>query len=258
MRALVIVVVVTASVTGCAGRFQGEIDGAPVPPFSSAALGVQVLDGGQVLTVGVAMPGDSCVEGATFAQLQRDLANGETPSDRVDARAALAAWHQRVLPAGQWLLRAGFFGDSEVVMRDAVIDVASPDTDVDVSFELCKSGGQARVEAGALIDDLECYRVSEGLLSVDLADDRSSLRALAEEPVSFTQSGQQEGALKLDVSFAACPALNDGLPSGEDQPQPIPGDCFEQCFDQPDGTKICEVVCPDAGGGAVRPDGSTP
>jgi hypothetical protein len=251
MRLTAVTLVVVAS-SGCAARFQGELDGGVVPPIMSAALGTLPLDGGRLGALGFAVNGDSCAEAVTALTLERSIARTADAEERVALRTELAEWHQRVLPVDQWRLRAQLVGDSEPVMRDATASFGTGETDVRTSLELCRSDGFASVEAGTLLDELTCFAVPSGAIGVDLADDRSVLRLQADEdPVEFAEAPNLGVAspdpLKLDVTFTACPAL-DTLVDDFSDGQPIEPECIERCAVQPDGSQTCEIACPDRGG----------
>ncbi len=248
-----VVVIGTAS---CAARFQGELDGKPVPPFSSVAYNAETLEtsGRKIVSI-MAVRGDSCAAATQFTTLSKLSRSIEATAEaRLQARRDLATLLNTEVPPDEWRLQATLSGDNELSLRGNEVDLQSLDTDVAVRFTLCRSEGIAEVNGGALFLDETCYTARAGRLAIDLNDGEQKLRLTAEQtPLTF-----QDGELLLDMTANACAGFDadmffvqdisgggggGGGGGAEPQPEPFPGDCFEECFEDRNGDKVCQVNC---------------
>jgi hypothetical protein len=240
--------------TGCALRFEGELDGEPIPTFSTGAFAVLDAGGTAASVVALATPGDSCAEATAYAALRVDNAEATTPERQIEVADALVAWSERVLPEGAWLVQLQVDSVGRALLRDVSVDLGSNDNDADVALSLCRSEGDPRADGGAFIPDLDCSRAREGTVALALDEASGSFRLQAtDDSVTFTDDGgRADGALRFDMTFSACPsfaaALDDlggsfidggGGPIGEGEGE----DCRESCFTDESGAVRCEVFC---------------
>ena len=92
--ALVVVLVVPtwSALSGCAARFQGELDGDLVPSFSSAAFALREGTVDAATVTGFAVQGDSCAEALTFTGLQQRSLEATSEDRRDQTATAQADW----------------------------------------------------------------------------------------------------------------------------------------------------------------------
>jgi hypothetical protein len=251
------IIVVSAVLVGpgCAIRFQGELDGEPLPTFSTAAFAV--IDGGGTAAsvVALATPGDSCAEASAYTELRIDKAQATTPERQDQVADALQAWEKRVLPEGAWIVQLQVDTAGRALLRDVSVDLSGTDNDANVALVLCRSEGNPLSADGVFVPDVDCSRATEGTLALALDEEAGTFRLQAsDEPVTFTDSvGRADGALRLDMTFSTCPSFGAGLeqlggsfidgggPIGEGEGE---GEvCREQCFTDETGQTRCEVFC---------------
>lgn len=241
---------------GCALRFQGELDGEPIPSFSTAAFAVVEGTGTSASVVALATPGDSCAEATAWAGLRADRAEATTPERQQAVADDQLAWQERVLPEGAWVVQLQVDTDGRALLRDVSVDLGGTDNDADVALSLCRSEGNPRAEGGVFIADVDCSRAREGDLRLALDEEAGSLRVEAtKDAITFTDdAGRADGALRLDMTFSACPSLatalqglggaffdlGTGAVDGGDG-----ADCREACFTDETGVTRCEVFCDD-------------
>jgi len=256
-------VVVFGSVTGvagCAARFQGELDGEPIPTFSTAAFVVEDRDAPAAAGVaGIALPGDSCAEATTFIGLQVDDAEATSAERRRETRAALAAWHARVLPRGAWTLQVQVETPGRNLLSDLSVDLDDADTDADVTLTLCQSDDDADPDDTNFVADLDCSLASDGVVELALDEAAGTFGLSAGEPLTFVDTANNvDGRLRLEADFTACPGLAEplaalralgGAPSPQPGPTPEPGpidgggSCQQRCFVDETGARVCESIC---------------
>jgi hypothetical protein len=256
--ALVVLLVVPAwsALSGCAARFQGELDGDEVPSFSSAAFALRAGTGTNAMVTGFAVKGDSCAEALEFTGLQQRSLEATSEDRRDQTARAQADWFNRVVPEGQWLMSVVLRADSQTFLNDVKVDVDNLDTDVAVQLSLCRSDGLAEARDGAFAPKLDCYLATDGPLQISLDDEAETLRLLADRTaLEFGQNGQDQGDLLLDVTLGACDGFADALDDlqavggklvvgeGEGEGEAVPGPCSEECFAQPTGEIVCQTVC---------------
>lgn len=253
---LVPAVVATLAVvgSGCAARFEGELDGEPVPTFSTAAY--FALDGAGASTVirGLALPGDSCVEGATLLQLEVDRLEATSAERLREVNADLAAFHARVLPRGAWVATLQIATDGKNLLSDLSVDLDDADTDADVGLTLCQSDDDADPTDTDFVPDLDCSLATDGVVDLTLDDGAGTLGVDAREPLTFSDTaGRGDGTLRAELDFVACPAFEAPLvalatlDAGTPEPGPVTDPttgCETSCFIDPDGKELCEVRCP--------------
>jgi len=240
---------------GCAIRFQGELDGEPVPTFSTAAFTLFERGGTAASVVGLATPGESCAEATAYTSLRVDKTEATTPERQDEVADALQAWEQRVLPEGSWMVQLQVDTDGRALLRDVTVDLSGTDNDATVALVLCRSEGNPRSADGNFTPDVDCSRAAEGTLALTLDEEAGTFRVQAsDEPVTFTDSvGRADGALRLDMTFATCPSfgaaleelggsfIDGGGPIGEGEGE---GEgCREECFTDETGQTRCEVFC---------------
>jgi hypothetical protein len=139
--AMALAAVVLLVDTGCALRFEGELDGEPIPTFSTGAFAVLDAGGTAASVVALATPGDSCAEATAYAALRVDNAEATTPERQIEVADALVAWSGRVLPEGAWLVQLQVDSVGRALLRDVSVDLGSNDNDADVALSLCRSEG---------------------------------------------------------------------------------------------------------------------
>jgi hypothetical protein len=240
---------------GCAIRFEGELDGEPLPTFSTAAFGLIDRGGTAASVVGLATPGDSCAASTDYTALRVDQAEATTSERQDEVADDLVAWEQRVLPEGSWLVQLQVDTDGRALLRDLTVDVGDTDNDADVALSLCRSEGNPRSENGVFGSDVDCSRAREGKLTLNLDEDAGTFRVQAvDDAITFTDdAGRADGALRLDMTFTTCPSLTSSLeelggsiidgggPIGEGEGE---GEtCREECFTDETGQTRCEVFC---------------
>ncbi len=219
-------VVVAGSSSACAGRFTGELDGSPVPPFSSTALATfdRGPRGGGAL-LGMALPNDSCAGAVDVLQGARTFAQASSQSAIDDSANALTDVLVRVQPEGSWRLSV-FINTLDLdFVNDAVVDLDDTDTDIFVSLGLCTSDGIPERTNNNFFDErLDCYAANDGDLELT-RNERGDLRLLAIEPLHFVNSvGADDGELAIDVELTTCSAWESALRTTAGN------SCFEQCL----------------------------
>lgn len=221
---------------GCAVRFQGELDGEPVPSFSSAAFAVVEGAGTSVNVVGSVTPGDSCAEAAALTRLRIDQAKAATPSRADDTADGLVDWYERVMPEGAWLAKLDIAAPGTTVLRDTSVTLGRRDNDADVLFSLCRSEGDPASANGVFIDDLDCSLAAEGRLDIVLDEGAGNLRVRAlDAPITFVgTNGRSDGALRFDMTLKACKPLAEVF---ADEP------CQPTCTPDSAGQSLCVVHC---------------
>ena len=236
---------------GCAIRFQGELDDEPVPTFSTAAFALIEGAGTAASIGGLATPGDSCAAATAYTELRVDQTEATTSGRQNDVADALLAWQQRVLPEGAWSVQLQVDTAGRALLRDTSVDLGGTDNDADVSLVLCRSEGNPLSVDGVFVPDVDCSRATEGTLTLALDEQAGTFRVQAsDEAITFTDSvGRADGALRLEMTWTACPSLAAGLEaiggSFIDGGRSNGGGegCREQCFTDETGQTRCEVFC---------------
>ena len=124
--------------TGCSGgTVEGELDGLTVPSFGHASFGLATSDrftpnGGQLR--GLAMPGDSCSDGAEFLLTGRNIREGGSVED-VQARTDF--FNER-LPLDSWFFSVLLGANDVAVLEDVTVDLARPDEGPLAEIDLCR------------------------------------------------------------------------------------------------------------------------
>ena len=225
---------------GCAGRFSGELDGPPVPPFSTAALATFDVGARGGLLRGLALPGDSCEEGAAIVDAARTLST-KNFNDFEAASAPLLALLDASQRDGDWRLELSVLSSTGLDDVDgAVVDLDDFDTDVFVGLTLCRKDGEAQLRNGGFEFDegVDCFSAQDGDVVLERSDD-GSLRIVAEKPLQFfNRNGGEDGELALDVGFSSCAALTTAL----DLSSPA-ATCFDSCLVRGGGIVDCVNTC---------------
>jgi hypothetical protein len=215
MRQLFACLVVVVATGGCAARFDGEIDGKPVPTFASAAFGSSNSRrffgfGNRFhVAVGILAPGDSCVDGADLLKAERRLAsaNGDERQDRAERLADLL--NER-FPEDSWYGRVIITAPDDDDLDDVEVDVSERDQVVIHQFTLCQRSGEVNAVDGSLQSDDDCYSARDGDIDVTRNDDETALSLVSERGVEFVdEGGREEGKVGFAVTFGECEDLND-------------------------------------------------
>lgn len=213
---LAVLVAVLVAGSGCAARFDGEIDGKPVPTFGSAAFGTSTTRDffgfGNRVHVVMAMlaPGDSCVDGADLLKAERRLSAATDDNERQDRAEQVADLMNERFPEDSWYGRLIITAADDDDLDDAEIDV-SEQTDVGLpQFILCQRSGDVNAVDGAVQSDDDCYSARDGDIDVTRNEDETALSLSSERGVEFIdEGGREEGEIGFSITFGECEDLSD-------------------------------------------------
>lgn len=249
MRHLCCVVLLGACVssTGCVARFSGELDGAPLPPFSTTALAIFEGAGGQARLFGTALPGDSCNDVVTVVETARAFADSISTDNFNSRGETLATTLNTIQPEDEWRFTVGINATTGLdSLAEAVVDLDSNDTDIFVGLQLCKSDGEAELRDGFLDERQDCYRAVDGDLELARNEEDGSVRLLAVEPLTFlNDNGSEDGDIAFDITLSTCSPWIDTL-----SPTAAPANvCFQQCVENGGWAPTCATNCRFGGEG---------
>ncbi len=239
--------------SGCALRFQGELGGDPVPPFASGAFTLFDQGAGRATLGAIALPGDSCQDGADLLRIMRRQAEATTQERFEESAEELAAWYGAHLPRDSWMITVNVFTSEAAFVDGASVDLDDVDTDTRLSLSACRSDqDDPEADDGFFNPDVDCFIASDGQVELSLDDATFGLRS--DEAVEFRENGQPDGELLFEMAFSACPAMDDDfarLQGGGGVRPPIigegegegEGECFDDCFVDENGVERCEVFC---------------
>jgi hypothetical protein len=215
MRHLATSLVVLVATSGCAARFDGEIDGKPVPTFGSAAFGTSNSRsffgfGNRFhVAVGILAPGDSCVDGADLLKAERRLA-GANGDERQDRAEKLAELMNERFPDNSWYGRVVITAPDDDDLDDVEVDVSARDDVTIQQFTLCQRSGEVNAVDGRLDSDDDCYSARDGDIDVTRNDAETALSLVSELGVEFIdEGGREEGEVGFAITFGECEDLND-------------------------------------------------
>ena len=237
---------------GCALRFQGELGGDPLPPFPTGAFTLLDQGAGRASVGAIALPGDSCQDGADLLRIMRRQAEATTQERFEDTAEELADWYGAHLPRDSWMITVNITTEGAAFLDGASVDLDDTDTDTRLSLSACRSDkDNPEAKDGFFSPDVDCFFASDGKVDITLDDATLGLRA--DGPVEFRENGQADGELLFEMSFTSCPAMEDDFallqggggvrpPIGEGEGEGE-GECFEECFIDENGQERCDVFC---------------
>jgi hypothetical protein len=251
--ASLVVVAAAASTAGCALRFQGELGGDPLPPFSTGAFTLFDQGAGRLSVGALALPGDSCQDGADLFRINRRQQEATTQERFEETAEELADWFGANLPRNSWMISVNLFTDGGAFLDGASVDFDDTDTDVRAQLVACRSDSDdPKARDGFFSPDMDCFIASDG--EVDITFDDTTLGLRSTEAIEFREpNGQIDGELLFEMAFTSCPAMDDDFallqgggggrpPIGEGEGEGE-GECFEECFEDENGQVQCEVFC---------------
>jgi len=255
MHHLLRVVLLAACVSsiGCVARFSGELDGAPLPPFSTTALATFEGAGGQARLLGAALPGDSCNDVVTVVERARAFADSSSTENFESRGERLASTLNTVQPEDDWRFTIGINATTGLdSVEEAIVDLDSNDTDIFVGLQLCKSDGEAELRDGFLDERQDCYRAVDGDVELARNAEDGSVRVLAVEPLTFVNdNGAEDGDIALDITLTTCAPWIDTL-----SPTSTPANvCFQQCVENGGWGPSCANNCRFGGEGEGEGEG---
>lgn len=216
MRLLVSALAVLVATSGCAARFDGEIDGKPVPTFGSAAFGSSTTGAlfgfGSRDHVVMAMlaPGDSCVDGADLLKAERRLAAATNDDERQDRAEAVADLMNERFPEDSWYGRLIITARDDDDLDDVEIDVSEQRDEAIQQFVLCQRRGDVNAVDGSVQLDDDCYTARDGDIDVTRNDDETALSLVSERGVEFVDDGgREEGEIGFSITFGECEDITD-------------------------------------------------
>jgi hypothetical protein len=216
MRLLASSLAVLVVTSGCAARFDGEIDGKPVPTFGSAAFGTSTTRAffgfGDRVHVVMAMlaPGDSCVDGGDLLKAERRLAAATSDEERQDRAEAVADLMNERFPEDSWYGRLLITAVDDDDLDDTEIDVSEQQESAIQQFLLCQRSGDANAVDGNVQLDDDCYTARDGDIDVTRTDDETALSLVSERGVEFVdENGREEGEVGFSITFGECEDITD-------------------------------------------------
>jgi hypothetical protein len=212
-HALALVVTCSLAGTGCAARFDGDVDNKPVPSFGSAAFGTSTTTGffgvgGRVhVVIGTLMPGDSCADGAELFKRQRRLEQAENDVERQDRAEDLADTINERLPEDSWYAQLTLTAPDDDDLDDTDIDLGRQQG-IAMQLLLCERSGEAAAVDGRLEVDDDCYRAVDGDVVIDRSEDERQLFLTSDGGVDFNdEGGRDEGELEFSMTLGECEDL---------------------------------------------------
>jgi hypothetical protein len=211
-----LVTLVTLAGSGCAARFDGELDGKPVPTFASAAFGSSstrsTFGFGNAVHIVMAMlaPGDSCVDGADLLKAERRLGAAVDDQQRQDRAEAVADLMNERFPEDSWYGRLIITAPDDDDLDDVEVDVSDQAAVALQQFLLCQRSGDVNAVNGAVQTDDDCYFARDGDIDVTRSEDQTTLSLVSERGVEFIdEGGREEGELGFTLNFGECEDLDD-------------------------------------------------
>ena len=202
--------------SGCAARFDGELDGKPLPTLASAAFGSSttrsIFGFGNPVHVVMAMlaPGDSCVDGADLLKAERRLGAATDDAQRQDRAEAVADLMNERFPEDSWYGRLTITAPDDDDLDDVEVDVSEQAAVALQQFVLCQRSGDVNAVNGAVQTDDDCYFARDGDIDVTRSDDQSTLSLQSERGVEFIdEGGREEGEPGFSLNFRECEDLDD-------------------------------------------------
>ena len=217
-----VVLLVSVAVVGCSGgSVGGEIDGKSVPRFFSAAYSeINAGNGGSVLFA-LALPGDSCADGA-------ELFEATDAEERVD-------FINEHVPVDSWLIAASVFAVDDDDLKEATIEFGEADPEVFMSISLCRQDKKAEEDD----PNADCFGPTSGDLDISWDGDEGALHLKSAEKIEFRDvDGDDAGKVDIDITFHFCEAIGDAFEDAQNTPPPPPEDDEDSCFSAFDG--VCD------------------
>jgi hypothetical protein len=200
------------SVLGCAGSFDGELDGKQVPTFRTAAFGGFRAPTGGYWVTGFFSSGNSCDDGADLQKAQR---RWSTAFDQQEQQVRAERWAALInerLPERSWYGQFTLMAADDDELDDGEVDLSDQRDLFLSSFQLCQRSGQANARNGVLELDDDCYTAIDGDVDVKRSEDETELSLVSEADIEFIdETGDDEGELQMSITLTECEPLADEL-----------------------------------------------
>lgn len=212
-KTLLIVVGLSATVAGgCAGSFDGELDGKEVPTFRTAAFGGFRATTGIFWLSGFFSAGNSCDDGADLQKAQRRWATAfDLPEQQLRAERWAELINER-LPERSWYGQFVLMANDDDDLDDGEVDIGQQREIVVSQFLLCQRSGDAVARNGVVESDDDCYVAVDGDIDTSRSSDETTLSLVSEDGIEFIdETGDDEGELQMSITLTECEPLADEL-----------------------------------------------